>query len=801
MSWLRELKMAALSLKRAPGFVITSVGTLALTLAVLLLVVSIGSALLIKPLNYPDEERLMIAEQEIIMEDYNSTTFQTIRGHVQWYKTQTSFDSMALVLPDDAIFLSLPGEPRLPVSHVTPEYFELFDVPLLEGRAFNQDENLDNKALVILISEKLWRTKFNASDNILDQSVEMDDKVYQIIGVVADNFVEPHMFNGIDSDVWFPFDATWYYENEWGNTFARLRAIGKVAPGTGRSQIITDLENSIETTRPEWAEQWPELQDINPQLRTFREVEVGDKAELSMMLLAGALSLLLIAIVNVTNLFFSRAVAKQQMLAIQAVLGARRQRLFFALLAESAVICVSAALLGLFLAAWGLKGFVILADGEMPLLHALSLDMVVFSTALLLSLLLSLLFAYTTSRLIDYRQLRHYIQSGGKGGATQVSGRTVKGLITAQVTLASVLLIFSAMILSKALERKTLDIGANITDTYNVNAFTTNRDLSLEEKSLIAKEIRQTLLKHKNIERVGLGGAPIHPRSNANSISTVDGKFIDFIKSTWISEGYLEVFDITLLSGRYFSEAAYRNEVQEMVISESAAKKLVPEGNALGKTFIGLEDKPYEIVGIVEDVNDPKYYEQNLGVRIWWPMQYWSFPLQIKMAPGQTLSRDFMSTELNNINDKIAIWEFFPLQKTYNDALYQETLTIYLTMALAFFTLVLASAGIYGVLNYNASLRRFEFGIRMALGAKRKQLYRLMSRESLLPVIIGMVISGLIVGAILLSLRTQLLAWMAVDPGFISLAIGLTFAIALLACLMPVRALLRGNPITALRNE
>ena len=797
----RELKMAVLSLKRAPGFVATSVGTLAVTLAALLLVVSISSAYLLEPLVYPDAEEWLMAEQEIHMEDYVNTKFQTMRGHVHWYKTQSSFETMTLVLPDKDIFLDIPGEPRLSVSFVTPEYMTMFEVPLLMGRGFGSGEALDNKATVALISERLWRTRYNGAEDILEQSFEMGQKQYQIIGVVDDSFIEPHMFDGVESEIWFPFDATWYYESEWGNSFGRLRAIGKPRAGVTRSQIITDLENQIESVRAEWKEQWKELLDINPHLRTFRDAEVGNNSKLSLMLLAGAVSLLLIAIVNVTNLFFSRAVAKQKMLAIQAVLGARRRRLFYALLAESTVICVSAALLGLFLAAWGLKGFILLATGELPLLHALSLDMVVFATALAVSLALSLLFAYTTSRLINYQQLRHYIQSSGKGGANQVSGRTVKGLITAQITLASVLLIFSAMILSKAIASKSLAIGADISNVYNVQAFHPNREVSLEEKAVMAAEIREKLLLADGVADVGLGQPPISLQHNANSVSTLEGKFIGMLHSNWVHRDYFDFYDIQLLRGRLYSDEAMRGEAREMIVSASAAKKLMPEGDALGQRFIGLEDKPYEVVGIVEDVNDPRYYATDLGVRVWWPAQMWSFPLQIRMQPGHSLTRDAINARLKDINDQVAIWHFTSQETEYHKALYQETLTVYLTVALAIFTLILASAGIYGVLSYNSSLRRFEFGIRMALGAKKQRLYRLMGRESLVPVAMGMVFSGVIVAAVLVLFRKQLDPWMTADLPYMLVAVVITLAIALIASALPVRALLKGNPIAALRNE
>lgn len=803
MAWLKEFKLALLSLKKVPGFVLTTTGTLALTLGALLLAVSISAAFLFKPLEFPKADQLVLLQTYIEVDNTSDSRFQSVKSHIKWYKEQTVFDKMALVHTGYNLISSLRGEPRLNISYVTPDYFNMFAVPLALGRGLSLQETIDRQAKVILISERVWRNYFNSAPNVIEQSVTVGAQQYQIVGVIAERYNEPHLFGGVNSDLWLPFDAGPQMGVSWSHTFAQLKSVGRLKNGTSIKQAETQLETIIESVRDQWSAKGEEFEEMNPDISSFRDAMVDNNDKLSVMLLAGAISLLLVAVVNVTNLFFSRAVAKQKTLAIKATLGARQKNLFLTLFAEVSLICLAALLAGLALAALGLKGFVALAEGHMPLVHAITLDMSVFATAIIVTGLLSIFFAFSTLRMINYRALKDYIQSSGKGTANQVSSRKVKLLIMIQVTLASALLLFSTLILTKALEHKIRPLGADIEDVYNLHVISKNDALKIEDKISLLAQIKSRLKTLDGVADIAIGTGPISTRYYAFSLANMDNQSFGYFRSSWAGEHYFDLLDIKILKGRRFSNEAYRGQANEILVTESTAKQLDPNGNVLGKTYLGLEDKPYEVIGVTEDIFDAKirYYNEGKGARVFWPNIPNEFNIKVKMHQDKPFSRDTAYKMLKQINDSLMIWEYNDFEALHAESVYQQTLTVYLSASLALFTLLLASIGIYGVLSYNTNLRRFEFGIRMALGARRKQLYRLMNKESLQPVLIATAISIVIVTTTVAVFYDKLNQWISINIGYLLLGLLLSLAIATTACFLPMRNVIRQNPVEALRDN
>lgn len=259
--------------------------------------------------------------------------------------------------------------------------------------------------------------------------------------------------------------------------------------------------------------------------------------------------------------------------------------------------------------------------------------------------------------------------------------------------------------------------------------------------------------------------------------------------------------NIKLLRGREISDAAYRNEIHEMLVTESAARKLDPNGDALGKTFLGIGNKPYEVVGITEDVIDPKFNDGDQGVRVWWPMIPNAFPFVIKMKSGEHISRLEVHQVIKKVSESLMLWDYAVVEQNYNDAVYQETLTIYLTSTLTFFTLLLACVGIFGVVSYSSNLRRYEFGIRMALGAKTRFLRKLMFFESMKPAGLGMIIGIVACLLTLLVFGDKFSEWIDINPMYLALSVLITVSTVAMASILPVIRLLKSNPIEALRSE
>lgn len=247
-----------------------------------------------------------------------------------------------------------------------------------------------------------------------------------------------------------------------------------------------------------------------------------------------------------------------------------------------------------------------------------------------------------------------------------------------------------------------------------------------------------------------------------------------------------------------------RGETNELLVSISVANWLLPDQdytNIIGKSYQGLEDKMFEIVGVTEDFNHPKYYDESFGRHMWWPATPWSYMFTIKMDAGATLNNEKILNLLREANSHLTLWQFKDLQQEYDGLLYMSRLTVALCSTLALFTLLLAAIGIFGVLSYNLGLRHYEFGIRMALGAKKARLFKLMGKEAITPVLIGFTLALIIVVAGYFILQEQLISWLILDVRLQLMAWFITLIIAMFACFRPLLLLIKAKPMAALRNE
>jgi predicted permease len=803
-----QVNLAFRSLKNAPGFVASVMVTMSLTLATLFVVFSLVNTYFLKPLNVLDEQKLFVVEQEVDTPAGTHSGYQSYKSIVHWYQTQSSFDRLTPVSPNNMILTSLPGEPKVIATFAMPDYYELFKVPMLLGQSFDKDLPIDQASDNVVISEEFWKKYFDRTPDIIGKTLNDGERSFNIIGVVSKSFESPYMFYGGKTDIWLHFgsdqrffnDGEW--DNPWDNTYKSLKLVGTANQGITQANILKDLDDRIEDIRAEWLEGYETSTDFRPLVTPYRTVELGDKGHLSLFLLAGTLGLLLIAIVNVCNLFFSRALAQHKTLALQAVLGAKRRLLFSAILTQTLMLMASSVAVALFLSAWGIKLFKQLATGKLPLVQSLTIDINLLAVAIALSLLLAYLFALVTSRLVDYKALKNQLQSSGKGSVNQVSARTVKGLIIIQMTFASLLIIFACLALTKT--HKTLDrpMGSKVDNMYTFIAFIRGENdvLSVTERFDKNQKVKEAFQQLPQIQKVSTGNSPVSLRITKSNLTAMDGKATDFLPQTWVGSDYFEHTGLKILKGRTFSDEALRGEKNEVMVTQSLAYLLDPTGDVLGKVYDGHEPKN-EIVGITEDFNHPNYFDQDKGKSIWWPSRPFSYNLIVETKPGYSLDQEKVLQILRKEDARFNIWEYRSLSDEYERIIYMDIITLYLSYILAAFTLLLASVGIYGVLSYNLGLRRFEFGIRMALGAKKAKLYKLLVKDAIVPLLLGVILANLITLIIYNQFYESLSPWLTFDISFVLPAILISTGIAIYASIRPMQKIIKARPMKALRNE
>ena len=810
-AWIKtktQCRLALKSLISAPGFVASVMVTMSLTLATLFVIFSLVNSYFIKPLNVLDESNLYVLEQEVDTPSGTHSHYQSYKSIIHWFNTQNSFDKIVAVNPGNIVLTNLPGEPKAIGTFSTPDYFDIFNVPIILGRKFSSDLKIDQASDDVLISEHFWHKYFDGNPNVLGQTLQENGRIFKIIGVVSKKFEPPYMLYRGQSDVWFNFgsDRRFYnngeWDNPWDNTYGSLKIVGTAKPGMSVADMFKDLDDSIESIRAEWLEGYETSIDFRPILTPYRKVELGDKGHLSLFLLAGTLGLLLIAVVNVSNLFFSRALAQHKTLALQAVLGAKRRLLFTSILSQTLMLMAASVLLALFLSAWGIKLFKYLASGKLPLVQSIAIDVNLLVVATVLSILLAYLFALVTSRLVNYNALSSQLQASGKGSVDQVSGRTVRTLVGVQMALASSLIIFACLALTKTHQTLNRPMGNKITNMYAVDAFIRdeNETLSIGERFEKRQQLQQAFKDLEKVKNVSVGRSPVSLRVSRSQLTDMQGVQTGFLPQGWVGADYFEHSGLNIIKGRTFSDAAIRNEQQEVLITEALAYQLDPNGDVLGKVFDGHDPKNI-VVGITENFNHPNHFAQDKGAHIWWPSEPFGYNFTIETHDGQTLTQEDVLLMFRNQDARFNLWEFRSLEDEHNRIIYMDVVTLYISYILAAFTLLLACVGIYGVLSYNLGLRRFEFGIRMALGAKKARLYKLLIVDAIIPLLVGALISVIAIFVIYKLYGNTLSSWLSFDINLALPALLLTIVIALLASFRPMQKIIKDKPMRALRNE
>lgn len=803
----KQIKHASSSLIQVPGFTSAIVLTLSLTLACFFVVMSLFSSYFIKPLNIDDEARLVVVEQDNVYSDKNSPGFQSFQSIIHWYNNHDNFDKVAAINTGEDVIMNLPGQPKLNMTFASGDYYDITNMPLVLGNYLTPQQRLDDKSTEVLISYRIWQKYYNGDKNVLGQPIELAYAQYKIVGVVAKNYANPFMFNRGKSDLWFHFSGDFRFYNEnhpspWWNLFGNLKLVGTLKAGETSASAQAFLHARLLEIKSEWKAEFDEVDDIVPIVTSFREKELNGNDTLAVFMLVGVLGLVLIALLNVSNLFVSRAVVKHKQLALQAVLGAKRSVIFTSILIESSLLMLVSSLAGLFFAAWGIKLFKFLSVGHLPLISAISLDATVISSAIICCVVFACLFAFITSRLINFSQLRTQIQSSGKGAVSQIKGSTIKMLIALQLFLATSLIIGATMALNKTLETLLRPLGSEVENRYSTVLFLPDQERSIEQRYEDLQKIRSAVEGIDGVVKIGHGDSPVNQGLRSSTVKDMSGKETVFIPQAWVGHDYFDITDLKIIEGRTFSEAAIRGEKHEFLVTKAVNELLKPDGSLIGEKFVSFDpDNPVEVVGITENFNHPKFFDLHQGRHFWWAAQPFSYGLIIEMEQGKTLNREVLLKVARTVDSRIGIWKFDILEDEYAKMVHMERITLSLCVVLALFTLALAGIGIYGVLSYNLGLRRYEYGIRMALGAKRKRLYQQLLKDTLLPLALSFIAALIVMVGGYMLFEAKLANWLLINWLWLSITVVSIVIFSLFVTLFPMSKLINAKPMTALRDN
>ncbi|WP_240722057.1 ABC transporter permease [Pseudoalteromonas phenolica] len=792
-----EFKLAVSSLLRLPGFSLTVITTLAVTLAALAVVLNINYLVLTKPLPYPNADKIVVTDQSETINGETQYGFQILSAQYHIYKDEQYIEQMALMSLFGAKLRDLPDTPYLDGVRVTPEYFTMLDVPMHLGRAFNQQETINDKQRVLVLSFEAWQTHFGADPKVIGTYTAIANDKYQIIGVTASHFNAPEVFGNFSMHAWFSFDQEISRTSSWGSITGGVNGIAILKNGVSIEQANSALSeqiNELYQSRDDVAANTA----IGARFVPIKQKIVADSGEMALLLLAGVITLLFIAVTNICNLFLSRAVQKKRVMAIQAALGAKTQHIFLGMFSEALLLSMLACIFGLLIAGWSMVWLASDLQYMFPRMQHLTLDPVTISASFAVSVFVSIVMAKLASQQVPYQQLNQTLQSSGKGTGAQISSLTRNVLVALQVGLATALLLGATTVLSPAINKLVKDVGFNANNVNYLRVDTGNLNEGFHD---VAQQVKSQLKSLPLVEDVALTRASPLQMGWENYLYDESNEMLGIVSVGFFDENSFSLLGMLMIEGRSFSSLQDpENTPQEIIISKALAERLFKSESAIGKTLQAAPNEPLTVVGVVDNVYVPDNRDSYAEERYYLPFTAGArFALTFKSK--SQVDRAQLLEALKEVNPQLSIAYFETLDNMLTARLRASKLVAILTMSLIILALSLAAAGIYGVLSYSVQMRRYELGIHLSLGAHTGQVIKLVLMQSMQPVVFGVLLGGVLAGIGYL-IGTRLLAMQITgEISVLLLAIPIMVVISVLACYLPVRSVVSSDPLKALRNE
>ncbi|WP_340680478.1 ABC transporter permease [Paraglaciecola sp.] len=813
-----EFKLALASLQKAWGFVLAVILTLGITLGALVSILSLNHLLYVKPLPYDDYERLQLVKGVFI--NNGVTVMNNVNSYASagaLYGMKEYFEQAAM-LTFETLELDTPQRPLVTSTFTTPEYFSLLNTPMAVGRYFSESEKVNSYNPVAVISYQTWQNIYQGREDILQQSAQLNERSFNIIGVTAKTFNEPHFFSAefTGTEIWLPWDYHQGSEEarkKWTLLTPRTNVIGKISKNLSQEQaqqaVGKELNRIFTTAVAPPGRKIP--YSMSAEMASFESVIIGESRTTALLLLLGSVTLLLIACSNVINLMLSRIAQKHRQLTIKATLGASPWHLFKSILAENIILMGTVFVFAIGCALVGFDLLRSLAAQQLPRLGELSFSFPVIIVTLIITTVLALLFSALSSRVIKYRKLQTSLQSSGKGTGLQVSPRVRSFLTASQVTLAVLLVVANLSVLKESSRVIYQSLGFETKDLNYLSVNYRGKNLSDTERAQMSQEVISMLENQAQISAVSATTSePTTPSNGGTATQNFGDDASTNVMMFFTSEQYFDVIQQPLVEGRAFTAAEVREQAQVAVITETLAAKLYLTDSAIGKNIVHNNNKtPYKIVGIVKDLSLPPLANALGGAdmsknHLYMPgytiARTSELRFLVKTMHGQTLSKLNFQEILNNIDPKLKVWVLESMEVRHSEMVSREVATAQITVALTIISLLLAGVGIYGVLNYGTQLRQYELGVRMSIGANPNHIIFRVLKDNLRPVLYGFVASA-ILGTLFYSvLRQHFEGYLHIEGVELVAAAGLILLTAAVASYLPLRPIVNFWPAKSLKN-
>jgi putative ABC transport system permease protein len=824
---LSEIKVALRGLAKSPGFTMIAIATLALAIGANSAVFSLINALLVRPLPYQQPSRIAL-----IWEQFKTQGLERIPcSPPEFLDLEKEFQSGTGLAAFTYQTFNVGGgdvPERISGAVVSPELFPLLGVEPIKGRTFAREEQGQGQDDMIVISERLWKRRFNSDPTLIGKSLLLNGGSYTVIGIMPAKFEFPIPLFGIQGnqfaervDIWKPTAFTPAQLQNRGNRSYGL--ITRLRPGvsttTAQAELDTIISHWIQTYRDNYngggfgAKIYPLHDQVVGQMRTGLAI-----------LLGSVVFVLLIACANLATMLLARASARERELAIRIALGAGRWRLLRQMLTESVLLALAGAALGIFLSMWGLELLKQIGARTIPRLAEVNIDLGVLIVTAFVAVGTGILFGLIPAFATTKPELTEALKEGGRSSTPGARRNQVRNsLVVAEIALALVLLVGAGLLLKSYARVQNIDPGFD-----RSNVLTAEIDLpapkypqrgsdNYSHGAAMVNFWNEALRRVRQLPGVeAAAGTVVLPLSGSNTDSSfaIEGRATDGKEPTpdeelrAITPDYFQVLRTPLLRGRFFTESDNVDAPPVVIINQALAKKYWPNEDALGKRITFSDPrKPnpkwLTIVGIVRSIRHrgldvdpaPEYY-------LPYPLDAErSMVLAVRSTQDPRSLSSAIRREIQSIDPDQPLANVRTLENVTADSVAPRRMSMVLLGAFAGIALLLASVGIYGVISYLVVQRTHEIGVRMALGAQRSDVLRLVVGHAARLVGIGSVI-----GLVLAFLSTRTLSALLYNVGafdaatFIFVTIALA-VVALLASYIPALRATRADPMIALTHN
>ncbi len=816
-----DVRYGLRQLRRSPGFTAVAVITLALGIGTNTAIFSVVNTVLLTPVHAPEPNRVVAfittsrrgSSSSFKFPNASEIKFNLWREQTSVFQDVSGYRLDSLILTGD----DQPQQAR--AIFVTADYFRLFGLPIAQGRTFTAEEEHPNGGSVVILSDAFWKRAFGADSQIVGKIISLSGSSYEVIGVMAGGVqtetLEP-------PDIWMPFPI----DPNSNNQVHYFQAVGRLKP-----RVTIDMANAqLQRTTQEFRRKFPHALSTSRRetfiVQPMQDV-LGKDVRSSLLILTGAVSfVLLIACANVANLLLVKGAGRRREIAIRIAVGASRGRIILQLLTESVLLSTAGGVFGLGLGVAGIHTLLALNPSHIPRIGPrgsnVTMDWRVLSLTLLVALITGLLFGLIPALHASRTDLNSGLKEGGAGtGSGFRQNKTRSLLVISEISLALLLLIGAGLLMRTLIALRSVNPGF---DPRNVVTTRTPLDPPLAKVSGVDQIVHNVFRRLSVLPGVESAGftrlLPLAGDFNSVPIIVVgrplNGPSHGSARRMVVSASYFEVLKIPLIRGRLFVDADRLGAPGVAIINEAMARQFWPKGDPLdSQIFIGkglpwLDEPARQIIGVVGDVHDNALGEnpqpavfvpaaqlsdaRTAGIPVTWVIR--------TRAPSPSLN-SAIQNELRQATG-VPVPPLRSMEEVMAQSTARQDFNMLLMSIFGGSALLLAAIGVYGLMAYSVKQRTHEIGIRMALGAQKRDVFRMVIGQGLRLVLAGLAIgvaAALILTRLLSSFSHLLYGVRASDPAtFVAVSLVLS-GVAVLACYIPARRATKVDPMVALRYE